>query len=116
MDKQIVAANSACSSTGSAKDYLTLGEILEQINGTLILGNADYQIFGLSVPWSAKEADLCVVAKLADLKEVRPDVCSVVTVQAYASELHGVANVIVVEDAVQASHKLMEIFTDFYKN
>lgn len=116
MNKQKAAGNSVCSSTGSAKDYLTLGEILEQINGTLIIGKADYPVSGLSVPWSAKEEDICVVANQADLKEVRPDVCSVVTVQPYVSKLHGVANVIVVEDANKAAEKLMALFTDFYNN
>lgn len=117
MNKQKVTGNSACPSTGSAKkDYLTLGEISEQLKGTLIHGNSNHRIFGLSVPWSAKSTDICVVASKHDLRELRPDVVSVVTIQAYATKIHGVSNIMVVENATEASEMLMNIFTDFYKN
>lgn len=116
MEKRDIAGNSVCESKGTAKNYFTLGEILRKVHGTLVIGDAKVQITGLSVPWSAHAEDICVVANQSDFNRIRPHVTSVITVSEYAGKIHGVANVIVVENAALTGETLMKMFSEFYKN
>lgn len=116
MEKRNIAGKSICASKGTAKNYFTIGEILKKVNGTLVLGDAKVQIIGLSVPWSAHAGDICVVADQKDFNRIRSHVTSVITVPEYAGKIHGVANVIIVENAVLTGEMLMEMFSEFYKN
>ncbi len=90
-------------------EQISLGQIAQVINGTILCGDRDYLIEGVTAIKSAKQNELCFVANCYDVNRLTADVCAVVTIyglEEYLKRYH-VPNIIVVNNIQEASSKLM---------